>query len=35
VDGFSTNLRLVMDHLNISRVGLAHELRVDKTVIGR
>ena len=32
---FSTNLRLVLDHLNLSRVGLAHELGVDKTVIGR
>jgi TolB-like protein len=35
VGGFPTNLRLVMDHLNVSRVGLAHELGVDKTVIGR
>jgi adenylate cyclase len=35
VDAFADKLRLVMEHLNFSRVGLAHELGVDKTVIGR
>jgi adenylate cyclase len=32
---FSAKLRLVMDQLNLSRVGLAREIGVDKTVVGR
>jgi adenylate cyclase len=35
VDAFPDKLRLVMEHLNFSRVGLAQKLAVDKTVIGR
>src|SRR5215831_3336471 len=34
-DTFSAKLRLVMDQLNLSRVGLAHDIGVDKTVVGR
>ena len=35
MDGFPDKLRLVMEHLNFSRVGLASKLGVDKSVIGR
>lgn len=35
MDAFPDKLRLVMEHLNFSRVGLAQKLGVDKTVIGR